>query len=247
MTTVLSVAEKPSVAKELARIIGGDNTRRRNGFSPYNHIFEIPQCSFKNGQCSMRITSVTGHMMEQEFEPAYKSWGSCAPVELFQAPLRKYVKEESKLIEKTLTAEAKQCNTLLLWLDGDLEGENICFEVMDVCLKANRNMNVYRARFSALIQRDIFRTLNMPERPNKNMSDAVDARQEIDLRIGAAFTRFQTSRLQKRFDKISSVISYGPCQFPTLGFVVERHLKIQAFVASDFWSISCDYEVGIRV
>ena len=75
------------------------------------------------------------------------------------------------------------------------------------------------------------------------MSDAVDARQEIDLRIGAAFTRFQTLRIQNKFDKVSNqVISYGPCQFPTLGFVVERYLKIQAFVPNDFWSISCEYE-----
>ena len=71
----------------------------------------------------------------------------------------------------------------------------------------------------------------------------MDARQEIDLRIGAAFTRFQTLRIQNKFDKVSNhVISYGPCQFPTLGFVVERHLDIRAFVPSDFWSITCEYE-----
>lgn len=75
------------------------------------------------------------------------------------------------------------------------------------------------------------------------MSDAVDARQEIDLRIGAAFTRFQTLRIKGKYDNMGkAVVSYGPCQFPTLGFVVERHLKIQTFVASDFWSISCEYE-----
>ena len=45
-------------------------------------------------------------------------------------------------------------------------------------------------------------------------------RMEIDLRIGAAFTRFQTLRLQARFPQLGmSVISYGSCQFPTLGFV----------------------------
>jgi DNA topoisomerase-3 len=72
---------------------------------------------------------------------------------------------------------------------------------------------------------------------------AVDARQELDLRIGASFTRYQTLRLRQKFqgshlarspegDSMSypsfpigldeNVISYGPCQFPTLGFVVER-------------------------
>ena len=61
-------------------------------------------------------------------------------------------------------------------------------------------------------------------RPNKLISDAVDACRELDLRIGASFTRFQTLRLQKRLPQAvsDSVVSYDSCQFPTLGFVVER-------------------------
>ncbi len=69
----------------------------------------------------------------------------------------------------------------------------------------------------------------------------VEARQEIDLRLGAAFTRFQTLRIQNRFavkglvklphnyNSTIGVVSYGPCQFPTLGFVVERYMRIQNF------------------
>jgi DNA topoisomerase-3 len=60
--------------------------------------------------------------------------------------------------------------------------------------------------------------------PNQNLSDAVKVRQEIDLRIGAIFTRFQTLLLRELVDpRGKNVISYGPCQFPTLGFIVERY------------------------
>ena len=57
--------------------------------------------------------------------------------------------------------------------------------------------------------------------------------------LGAAFTRFQTLRLQKVFPTVlaDQLISYGSCQFPTLGFVVERYKQVQAFVAEPFWKI----------
>ena len=60
--------------------------------------------------------------------------------------------------------------------------------------------------------------------PNKNLADAVNVRQEIDLRIGASFTRFQTLYFRDILlgPYKNRVLSYGPCQFPTLGFVVER-------------------------
>lgn len=56
---------------------------------------------------------------------------------------------------------------------------------------------------------------------------------------GAAFTRFQTLRLRKIFPDIlaDQLISYGSCQFPTLGFVVERFKAIQAFVPEAFYKI----------
>lgn len=243
MVNILSVAEKPSVAKELARIIGQGQYERKNGHSPYNHLFEIKNCRFRNQPAKMTMTSVSGHLMEDEFEANFKGWNNCLPVDLFTAPIEKTVKKENSGIEKTLKQEAKKNDILLLWLDCDLEGENIAYEVSYVCTKANRRLDVYRARFSAIIERDIHRALAQPERLNDNMVDAVEARREIDLRIGAAFTRFQTMRLQKKFENVGkAVISYGPCQFPTLGFVVERDLKIKAFVPENFWHITCEVE-----
>eukprot|EP01040_Poterioochromonas_malhamensis_P020628 gene20628-24673_t len=241
--TVLSVAEKPSVAKELAAIIGRchPDSIKRPGRSPYNPIFEIKNCSFRNQPASMTMTSVAGHLMETDFLPEFRQWNSCSPLDLFDAAIRKEVKAEGENIRRTLDEQARRHNVLLLWLDCDMEGEAIAYEVIEVCLKANPHMDVFRARFSALIERDIIRAVQNPDRPNKNLNDAVEARQEIDLRIGSAFTRFQTIRLQKRFDSLGkSVISYGPCQFPTLGFVVQRHDDIQKFIAQTFWYLTCE-------
>ena len=57
--------------------------------------------------------------------------------------------------------------------------------------------------------------------------------------LGAAFTRFQTLRLQKIFPNVlaDQLISYGSCQFPTLGFVVERYKQVQAFIPEPFWKL----------
>lgn len=41
---------------------------------------------------------------------------------------------------------------------------------------------------------------------------------------------------------MKGVISYGPCQFPTLGFIVERHLRRELFQSEKFWTLSCEYE-----
>ena len=161
----------------------------------------------------------------------------------YDIKVRKTIPDDKQGIKRTLEEEGRDATVLLLWLDCDLEGENIAYEVIDVATTRNKRLDIYRAKFSALIPRDIFRTLQHPERPNKHMSDAVDARQEIDLRLGAAFTRFQTMRLQGKFDALrDNVISYGPCQFPTLGFVVERYLTIQSFVAEEYWTITCEFE-----
>jgi len=46
--------------------------------------------------------------------------------------------------------------------------------------------------------------------PDQNLSDSVDARIEIDLRLGSAFTRFQTLSLGKKFEELSDKVSL-PC------------------------------------
>ena len=62
-------------------------------------------------------------------------------------------------IKRTLEEEARKCQWIVLWLDCDREGENIAFEVLEVCTSANRHLNVWRAHFSALTNRFVPRVL----------------------------------------------------------------------------------------
>ncbi len=164
------------------------------------------------------MTSVSGHLLSHEFTGSYKSWGSCRPVELFNAEIVQYCKDDYMPIKRTLEREVKNCRKLIIWTDCDREGEGIGQEIIEVCMKINPRLDVYRAVFSEITKPSIMRAIGNLVRPNKNVSDAVEARSELDLRIGAAFTRFQTLRLQKVFPRLAqNMLSYGSCQFPTLG------------------------------
>ena len=196
----------------------------------------------------MITTSVRGHLASQDFPPEY-GWSKCDPLALFEAPIQTLYRDDLKPLERMLNRLSRTCQVLILWLDCDREGEAIGHEVRTVCLEGNPRLAVYRARFSTVLEAEIRRALQTLGRLNEHFVHAVQTRSELDLRVGAAFTRFQTLRLQRNFDGFSDaqkgVVSYGPCQFPTLGFVVERWARIQTFVPEDFWYIEMSVNVDV--
>ncbi|CAG2100204.1 unnamed protein product [Medioppia subpectinata] len=245
MVNVLSVAEKNDVAKNVANILGAGAVRVRNGLSPYNKCYEISVRHQTLGDCRMVMTSVCGHLFNYDFTSDHKKWWSCEPKSLFQAPIVQTCNDSNQRIKSTLEREAKRCQVLIIWTDCDREGENIGFEVITVCRAANPRLDIFRAHFSEITVPAINRAFNALNRPNKKVSDAVDVRQKLDLRLGAAFTRFLTLELQQMRPQMKdnkNIVSYGSCQFPTLGFVVDRFKQRENFVPQKFWSIDVHYK-----
>ena len=228
-----------------------------NRFSPAQNIDEAGEG--KNYMpCKIIVTSVVGHVFSLGFDQQENQGKNKDPAEYFRMPV---VKQEEGSTGKLrvvdhLRALAADCDHLCLWLDCDAEGENIAHEVMGVTRRAMeqkvaRDMQanpdtapqrrVHRAQFSAITQealRDAFENL---VEPDAALSQSVDARQELDLRVGVALTRLLTWRCvglaRSKFSTTTKFISYGPCQTPALSFCVDRAAEIKNFVPEEYWKV----------
>lgn len=147
---------------------------------------------------------------------------------LFDAPTIRACDKRARPVAKHLQMLSSDCDFIVLWLDCDREGENICYEVLEICKKniprsSVKVQRVYRAKFSSIANKDIVAAFEgLKHEPNYNESISVDARQVLDLKIGVAFSRYQTSALSGPMKRAGiGMLTYGPCQTPTLGFCVD--------------------------
>lgn len=230
---VLMVAEKPSLAESIAFHLSNGQAQKRQRALP---VYEY-NGYFQGGPAYIKVTSTTGHVFSCDFTPQHQNWDRTDEDDLFSAPV--VWKDTSGKVTHHLENESQGCDSLVLWLDCDREGENICFEVMQVVRRSVYNINcIWRAHFSAITREEITHAFNNLGKPNKNISDAVTCRQELDLKVGVAFTRFQTKYFQGKYgDLDANVVSYGPCQTPTLGFCVQRHDEILNFKPENYWKL----------
>ena len=150
--------------------------------------------------------------------------------------------QERNDVAQNIRSHAAGALALFIWTDCDREGEYIGAEVRDIALKVNPRLQVKRAKFSNIERSHILQAAQRPINLDENQAAAVAARTELDLRIGAAFTRWQTLQLQGILGLERRVISYGSCQFPTLGFVVDRYKRVKNFVPEPFWSIMVNHK-----
>jgi len=124
---VLCVAEKPSIAEAIARALAphGQYHTRMGGLK----VHEFTAMFLDKGIANFKVAGVFGHIFGTDFPPQYNSWDAIDPVQLFSAPVIKK-EEDKKHVTSSLQHEARGCDYVVLWLDCDREGENICFEVI---------------------------------------------------------------------------------------------------------------------
>ncbi|KAI4287601.1 MAG: hypothetical protein L6R35_003142 [Caloplaca aegaea] len=238
---ILCVAEKPSIAKSVAQHLSGGHVHTHNVTGnqyvknyEFDFTFNPPW-----GNCSVTMTSVLGHLTAAEFPVEYKKWQISTCQHLFEAPVITRVDKDKESIARNITQQARYSKALFIWTDCDREGEHIGSEVRKAALDGNPRLDVKRAVFSNTERAHVLQAAQRPVVLDDRQVSAVAARIELDLRLGAIFTRFQTLTLQTLGGDLATdrIISYGSCQFPTLGFVVDRYFRVKNFVPEQFWSI----------
>ena len=141
------VAEKTSIATSIAKALDTGDLVQSGRTPP---IFEFSGY-FKGQSVLYRVTSVVGHVFSTDFPPQYQQWDAVEPVELFTAPVVRTAEKGG--IVRHLESCARGVSALVLWLDCDREGENICFEVISCCEKymniTGKGQKIFRAKFSA--------------------------------------------------------------------------------------------------
>ena len=124
---ILMVAEKPSSALSIASTLSdGHMSTRRSSIEV--HEFNG---TFRGSNAQYKATSVIDMFFSVDFPAKYQDWTIVDPLDFFQAPIHKAESNPKAHICRRLSQEARVCGHLVLWLDCDREGDNICFEVVE--------------------------------------------------------------------------------------------------------------------
>ena len=220
----LIVAEKPSVARDLARVLGV----RASG----QHAFEGD---------GVVITWCVGHLVELEEPAAYdarwKAWRlDTLPMlpPAFRLRPARHATDQLRAVAKLLA----RCSSVVNACDAGREGELIFRYVYQY---AGGGPPVRRLWISSLTDEAIRRGFAAlrPGAQLDALGDAARSRSEADWLVGMNATRAITAR--GRAAGHTALYSIGRVQTPTLAMLVSREHAIQAFVPRPYWELRGDF------
>jgi len=219
----LIIAEKPSVAKDLARVLADQFTQHEGYWEGKEYL----------------ISWAVGHMLELEppegYDPTLSTWLiSSLPVipEKFRRKPRGGMTKQLRLIKKL--AQRDDVDGWVNACDAAREGELIFREIEEYVDCGKPALRLWLQSMTEKAIKKAFDSLQ-PAADFDGLSAAAYSRSEADWLIGINATRGITKRLKGRREK--GVWSAGRVQTPTLAILVHRELKVLAHVPVPFWRL----------
>lgn len=235
---MLVVAEKNSVAKAIAKYLTQSRVHVRKFSKVKTYWF------YRDGNLWVSI-GLKGHLMEFDYEVKYSNWYAVEPEQLFKIKPILIIRNESLVYAKVLKYLGEKSRKVILALDADAEGEAIAFETLMILKNANPHITVERACFSAITKRELEKAFTYLQKPKAEIARRVFTRMELDLMLGAVFTRLLTLCLKHQGVTLSDgrFLSYGPCQTPVLNLVVKRAIERENFVPKKYYQLCVNVEI----
>ena len=230
----LIISEKANTAKKIAQFLAEGSVRGGKHRSVPHHTF-----TWQGEECVS--VGLKGHVLNPEYPEEYSNWQKVEPSELIDAEILKSVSEKG--VANAVKSLAKKADRVVIATDFDREGELIGVEALSLAFEANPRLmdHVERARFSALTKGEVTRAFDNLVEVSKELADAGEARQDIDLIWGATLTRW-VSRATKRYG--NAFLSVGRVQSPTLVLIAERERERRAFVPEPYWELEATLRNG---
>ena len=218
----LIIAEKPSVASDIAKALGG--------FTKQSDWFESDDCV---------VSSAVGHLLELALPEAHDvkkgKWSfNNLPVIPPHFELRPIERSEPRLNVLLRLIKRKDIDTLVNACDAGREGELIFRYIVQ---HAKTKKPIQRLWLQSMTQsaiREGFEKLRA-DREMLALADAAKSRSEADWLVGINGTRAMTAFNSKEGGFYLTTV--GRVQTPTLAILVEREEKIRAFKPRDYWEV----------
>ncbi|HEY8244792.1 MAG TPA: DNA topoisomerase III, partial [Casimicrobiaceae bacterium] len=222
MAKRLVIAEKPSVAADIARALGG--------FTRHGDYFERDDTI---------VSSAVGHLLEigmpEDEEVKRGKWTFAhLPAIPSEFALKPIEKSEDRLKTLIRLIKRKDVGSIVNACDAGREGELIFRYLVQFAGTDKPIRRLWLQSMTTAAIRDGFEELRA-DAAMLPLADAAKCRSESDWLVGINGTRAMTAFNSKSGG--FQLTTVGRVQTPTLAILVEREAKIRAFVARDYWEL----------
>ena len=222
MPKKLIIAEKPSVAADISRALGGF-TRKGDYFESEKYV----------------LSSAVGHLLELTLPPEHDvkkgKWSFAhlpvVPPHFDLAPIER---SEARLNVLLKLLKRKDIGAIVNACDAGREGELIFRYIVQYSKTRKPIERLWLQSMTQSAIRDGFASLRT-DRDLLPLADAAKSRSEADWLVGINGTRAMTAFNSKEGGFYLTTV--GRVQTPTLAILVEREEKIRAFQPRDYWEV----------